>query len=258
MLLNYKIYGELDSKPPVIMLHGLLGSLDNWNGQAKLLQQHYTVITVDLRNHGHSPHVSGMSYREMAADIVSLLEHLAIEQCYLLGHSMGGKVAMTLALSQPQFIKKLIIVDIAPKAYKPRHLQILQAMLSLPLDKIKTRKDADQYLAKWIHSDIERSFLLKNLKRNTEGFYWQCYLSEIVKHYLKISGFVLPKSTHFLANSLFIRGGLSDYIQDKDIANIQQVFPSATIETLEHSGHLPHIEEINRFYQLVLNFLQAE
>ena len=253
MMLNYKIYGALESKPSIMMLHGLLGSLDNWSSQAKLLQEQYAVITVDLRNHGDSPHVRGMSYREMAADVVELLNHLSIKQCYLMGHSMGGKVAMTLALEKPQRIKQLIIVDIAPKAYKPRHLKILQSMMSLPLEQIKTRKEADSYLAGWISTALERSFLLKNLKRNKDGFYWQCNLPEIARNYLKISGFSAPKGQYYSNPSLFIRGGLSDYIQN-DNELIQQYFPLNRVETLSRSGHLPHVEEPNAFYHLVDNF----
>lgn len=255
-MLNYKIYGELtETTTPIVMLHGLLGSLDNWNGQAKQVSASETVITIDLRNHGDSDHVKGMSYREMADDIIELFNALNIKSCRLMGHSMGGKVAMALALSSPSRVKRLCIVDIAPKAYQLRHQKILHSMMSLPLKGIKTRKDADTWLADWIPTPVERGFLLKNLRRNESGFYWQCNLAEIVKNYLKISGFSNPKNRQFIKPTLFIQGGLSDYIQAEDKALIKEIFPDASIETLESCGHLPHVEDVEGFYQLLRGFI---
>ena len=253
-MLHYKCYGVLGEAPTVIMLHGLLGSLDNWNSQAEKLSAYCTVVTVDLRNHGGSPHVIGMSYREMMEDIVALLAHLSIQNCYVLGHSMGGKVAMMLALSYPNLVNKLLIVDIAPKAYKPRHQKILQGMMSLPLTEIKTRKDADRWFSDWVSTPVERGFLLKNLKRNQEGFYWQCYLAEIAKNYLKISGFPSVKGKSYDKETLFVAGGQSDYIQEKDKPLIKHYFPAATIDVMQHSGHLPHTDDADGFYRLMEYF----
>lgn len=253
-MLHYKRHGNTKDAPTVIMLHGLLGSLDNWNYQAKRLSAHCNVVTVDLRNHGDSPHVSGMSYHEMADDIVALLTHLSLSHCYVMGHSMGGKVAMSLALNNPSLIDKLLTVDIAPKAYKPRHQKILQGMMSLPLAEIETRKQADNWLSDWVSTSIERGFLLKNLKRDYRGFYWQCHLAEIAKHYLKISGFPAAKNKHYLKETLFIAGGLSDYVQAEDHSLIQQYFPLATIEIMQKSGHLPHVDDVEGFYQRMKNF----
>ena len=255
-MLNYKIYGDLsEATAPIIMLHGLLGSLDNWNGQAKKLSKTEVVIAVDLRNHGGSAHVKGMSYHEMADDLIELLDALNIGSCRLMGHSMGGKVAMTLALNSPSRVDRLCIVDIAPKAYKLRHQKILHGMMSLPLTEMQTRKDADAWLADWISTPAERGFLLKNLKRNESGFYWQCNLAEIVTNYLKISGFSNSNNRQFKKPTLFIRGGLSDYIQPEDIERIQDTFPEASVETLDDCGHLPHVENVNGFYQLLRDFM---
>jgi len=254
IILNYKLYGVLDHSPPVVMLHGLLGSLDNWNSQAKKLSSYRSVISVDLRNHGDSPHVKGMSYREMAEDIITLLSYLNIKHCYLMGHSMGGKVAMTLALNFPEIVNKLLVVDIAPKAYKPRHLRILQGMSSLPLSEIKTRKEADICLSDWISTSVERGFLLKNLKYSQNGFYWQCDLAEITKNYLKISGFSVKKGSTYLKETLFIVGGQSDYIQPEDSQLIQQYFPVANIQVLKQAGHLPHVEDVDNFYHRMKKF----
>lgn len=258
-LLNYRIYQhemQHNDPTPVIMLHGLLGSLDNWNSHAKKLLPQRRVMNIDLRNHGHSPHVKSMSYREMTADIIALLDDLNIAQCDLMGHSMGGKVAMTLALHYPQRVQSLVVVDIAPKAYSPKHQAILYAMLSLPLKTIKQRNQAEQWLSNVVSSPVERGFLLKNLKRNTTGFYWQCYLSEIAKNYLKISSFYLNKQQRYTAPTLFIKGGQSDYIQAQDHALIQQYFPNAEIQCLEQAGHLPHMEDTQGFHRLLAKFLK--
>ena len=261
--LNYKIQGFLNPSKPILILHGLLGSLDNWNIQARKLARNHTVITVDLRNHGQSPHVKGMSYTEMTQDIIILLDHLQISQCIVIGHSMGGKVAMLLALNYPQRIQKLAVVDIAPKAYPPRHQAILQGMMRLPLAEIQSRKQADNWLAEWINSPTDRGFLLKNLKRHatdntthSNRWYWQCNLSEIARHYLKLSAFPAPAARTYNAPCLFIKGGQSDYIQAQDTALIQQYFPNAKIESLAQAGHLPHIEDAQKFYNLVADFLR--
>jgi esterase len=199
-----------------------------------------------------------MSYREMTADIITLLNDLNIAQCDLIGHSMGGKVAMTLALHYSQRVRCLVVVDIAPKAYSPKHQAILYAMLSLPLKTIKQRKQAEQWLSSAVSSPVERGFLLKNLKRNATGlgFYWQCYLSEIAKNYLKISSFHLDKQQRYTAPTLFIKGGQSDYIQTQDHTLIQQHFPNSEIQCLEQAGHLPHVEDSQGFYRLLSKFLQ--
>jgi esterase len=266
LYLNYKVQGVLDHLAPVIMLHGLLGSLDNWNAQARQLSQYRTVITVDLRNHGQSPHLKGMSYGEMAQDVMALLDHLQVPQCALMGHSMGGKVAMMLALHYPHRIQQLVVVDIAPKSYTPRHYAILQGMMRLPLAEISRRKQADDYLAQWITSPIDRGFLLKNLKRssadqyntshNQNIWYWQCNLNEISRQYLKLSAFPDQAPRTYTQPCLFIQGGKSDYIQVQDKEIIQQYFPNARIQALAQAGHLPHIETIEAFHALLLKFLQ--
>ena len=258
MHLNYKIQGKLDHRTPVLMLHGLLGSLDNWNAQARKLSQHRVVISIDLRNHGQSPHLNDMSYTEMAQDVIALLDYLQFKHCAVMGHSMGGKVAMLLALRYPQRIQQLVVVDIAPKTYAPRHHAILQGMLRLPLTEIQQRKQADAHLSQWVASPIERGFLLKNLKRDTankQQWYWQCNLSEIARQYLKICAFPKQVGRTYTKPCLFIQGGQSDYIQATDHALIQHYFPTAHIHCLAQAGHLPHVEAVADFYRLLSQFL---
>ena len=254
--LNYKQFGDT-SNPALFMLHGLLGSMDNWRGQAQKLSAHYNVITPDLRNHGHSPHIAGMRYKDMANDVLSLANDLGIDSFDLLGHSMGGKVAMNLALNNPERLNKLIIVDIAPKSYPLWHLPIFNALLALPVHEIKSRKLANDMLVDSIESQVERAFLLKNLKTNgADGYEWRCDLSEITRTYLNVANFNAPQDTSFDKPTLFIKGGLSPYVNpEEDNEQINSLFPQASITTIDNAGHLPHIESAKTFSTHINRFL---
>ena len=256
-LLHYKIYGErTDNSYPVMLLHGLLGELENWQTQAKKLAQQYYVISVDIRNHGHSPHLKGMSYREMSEDIQYILNALNIPKVQLLGHSMGGKIAMHLALHNPQLIEKLIIVDIAPKAYPLWHQNILYGMLSLPLESFSSRKEIDQSFAALVPNAYERGFLLKNVQRTEVGSYkWKCDLQEIAKNYLKIAGFP-AMDKNYKNEVFFIRGGRSDYLLEEDYLLINQYFPQNRVVSIENAGHLPHVEQVDAFFNVVDSYLK--
>lgn len=268
-MLNYKLHGQIDAdQPPLVVLHGLLGSLDNWQSFAKHYTQHseQAVLAIDLRNHGDSPHVEGMSYRLMNEDVLALLNHLQLDTIDLMGHSMGGKVAMTLALNNAipnDLIRKLIVVDIAPVSYPARHQALLQAMLTMPLARFKSRREADQWLAPTIKHPFERGFLLKNLKRKGENFDWQCHLPEIAKHYLKISAFSAATNTPTENDGnerdvLFIDGGQSDYVTDEHWQTALNFFPKAQRQTLEEAGHLPHVQMPAEFMQCVQTFMQSD
>lgn len=253
-MLNYRLYGEPDNNP-LVVLHGLLGSLDNWHTFAKGQEGKRSVVALDLRNHGGSPHVEGMTYRDMAADVVEVLAALGVPTCDLMGHSMGGKVAMVLALHHPALIRRLLVVDIAPKAYPPRHQALLQAMASMPLAELSSRKQADEWLTTTVKHPFERGFLLKNLGRAADGtFYWQCNLADIARHYLKISGFPVTDLVSPVP-ALFIDGGQSDYVQDTDLPLIRQYFPAAERGTVGAAGHLPHVQTPAEFTALVEGFL---
>jgi esterase len=255
-MLNYRLYGQLEpAQPPLVVLHGLLGSLDNWHGFARGQEGKRTVLALDLRNHGASPHQEGMSYREMLADVLEVLDSLQIACCNLMGHSMGGKLAMSLALQQPQRIQRLLVVDIAPKAYPPRHQALLQAMATMTLDELRSRKQADEWLAQVVDHPFERGFLLKNLARMGDGtFHWQCNLPEIARHYLKISGFPTTDAC-YPGETLFIRGGQSNYVGTGDEALIRSLFPASRIMTIEAAGHLPHVQAPAVFAEMVETFL---
>jgi len=272
-LLNYKIFLPesplSNTQPPLIILHGLLGAMDNWRSQAKHLSTSQTVITVDLRNHGDSPHVKGMSYREMADDIIALTKHENIASFDLLGHSMGGKVAMHLALAHSKRVNRLIVVDIAPKAYPLWHQKILQVLINTPLQTLQTRQEINDFLSEWIADRTERAFMLKNLKRTNkvssqkkqnlqqaphQNYQWRCNIPEISKNYLKIAGF--SKTTQqYSKQTLFIKGENSSYIEESDSTLINTLFPNATIVSIKNSGHLPHFEQADTFFQQVKKFL---
>lgn len=274
-LLNYKIFSpesaSVDTQratkqqKPLVILHGLLGAMDNWRSQAKRLSTSRTVITVDLRNHGNSPHVKGMSYRKMAEDIIALAQHENIASFDLLGHSMGGKVAMHLALNYNEHVNRLIVVDIAPKAYPLWHQKLLSTLIKTPLQSLHTRQEINDYLSECITDRTERAFMLKNLKRTNKTqqnnqshptYQWRCNIPEISKNYLKIAGFT-QTSQHYSKTTLFIKGKHSSYIEDADKPLILSLFPNAKIIAIENSGHLPHFEQADIFYHQVNRFLSA-
>ncbi len=255
LLLNYQLYGEHNEGIPIVFLHGMLGELKNWNNQARrFATQGYKVLAIDLRNHGDSPHIKGMSYRQMAEDVLALLTDIGVSKIHLLGHSMGGKVAMYLALNHPDRIQKLVVVDIAPVAYPLWHQQIFHALLTLPLSQVNSRIDADVLLAEHFDDAFERAFLLKNLKRVDDAYEWKCDLLEISKNYLKIAGF--PKQEmQFSGDVLFIKGEGSGYIDDEYKPEILTYFPTANIISIANAGHLPHVQQADSFYDQASQFL---
>lgn len=257
-MLNYRIYGDANNlQRPLVVLHGLLGSLDNWHTFATKQQSERSIIAMDMRNHGASPHVEGMNYRLMVQDVLEVIDHLQLSKFDLMGHSMGGKAAIWLALDHPERLNKLIIVDIAPVTYPPRHQAILQAMLSMPLASFKSRKEADAWLAPTIKQPFERAFLLKNLKWDDNGkFTWQCNLPEIAKYYLSITAFN-ETERRYQGETLFIGGGQSDYLQPERWQVAQTYFPAARLEMIAEAGHLPHVQTPDIFTEHVNKMLNS-
>ncbi|MGV6809836.1 MAG: alpha/beta fold hydrolase [bacterium] len=259
-MLSYRCYGEPKARQlPIVIIHGLLGSKENWHSQAELLAAQHEVITVDVRNHGQSPHLRGMSYESMADDVFALLDHLGVAQIKLIGHSMGGKIAMRMAFRHALRIERLLVVDIAPRQYPLHHQSTLTGMLHFPLEKLTSRQQADTWMQKLVDDAFQRKFLLKNLRRDPQSrlFYWQCHLAEISRHYLKIADFPIKLTDSLYPyQSCFIRGELSDYIQPHDHELIYRYFPEATIITIKDSGHSPHMEQIDAFYQNAAEFMQ--
>ncbi|MGI9538060.1 MAG: alpha/beta fold hydrolase [Desulfocapsaceae bacterium] len=246
---------EYGSGTPVILVHGLLGSKINMAGAARSLGDRYQAIAVDLRNHGESFHHNSMNYRIMAADIGGFMDDNGFETASLVGHSMGGKCAMQFALSFPDRVDKLVVVDIAPGEYKDSSWnRYLTAMLSIDPAKVSSRSEADASLKEKIPSGIYRQFLLSNLVNDEDGTYrWRPNLSAILSAQDDIAAPVSGPSSEI--STLFIRGSESKYVRDEDQQVIQELFPNSNLTTVADCGHLVHIEARDKFNQLLLDFL---
>ena len=258
MELNYRQYSE--NGAPVLVLHGLFGRLSNWGWHCKQLAQQYAVYGVDLRNHGDSPHSDQLDYQVMAEDVRQLIVRLGLESCCIVGHSMGGKVAMQLALSFPDLIEKLVIVDIAPVSYPEDadgHMNVLAAMDAVKLGEIKGRTQAEVTIEDYIPQEATRKFLLTNLVRNKEGsFEWRLDKDSIRKNYANLRAELIATMS-FLKPVLFIKGSLSPYIKPEHEAQIKELFPAASVKLLMDAGHWLHAEKPQALQKILLKFLSS-
>jgi pimeloyl-ACP methyl ester carboxylesterase len=250
-------FSTLGSGTPLVILHGLFGSGKNWQSHARKFADHFQVFAVDLRNHGESFHTEEMNYPAMAGDVAQLLYRLGLSDCDFLGHSMGGKVAMMLALQNPDLVARLIVADIAPVAYFHHYDDLIDPILALPLATIESRAQADQLLRQNIPEDQLRAFLLQNLVRDSAGWRWRVNWTVIQRDMEWLTGFSdLPQDWILELPSLFIRGQKSDYIGEAEIETIKYHFNNCMIETIEAAGHWLHAEKPEPFNRLVLDFLQ--
>ncbi len=253
MLLNHKTYGE---GPALVVLHGLFGNLDNWQTLARKWAEHYRVVLLDLRNHGRSPHAEEMTYPLMAQDIAETLEHLGIDECYLLGHSMGGKAAMQAALTYPALVTKLIVVDMAPRQYDRGHDDVFTALKALDPATLGDRREAEEQMAPYMEDAGVRLFLLKNLARDgAAGFRWRMNLRVLDRDYENLVAPVGTLGQTYGGAALFIRGGQSDYVRDADWPGILTHFPHASLATVEGAGHWVHAARPAELLSLVRAFL---
>lgn len=238
---------------PLVILHGLFGTLENWGAQVKVLTEHFDVITVDLRNHGRSPHSDDMDYPLMAADVIELLDDLGLDRVDIIGHSMGGKVAMQLAMHQPERLNKLMVVDIAPVSYEHDHDEVFSGLFSVKLDQLRSRSDADTQLKQHIDNPAIRAFLLKNLYRNQDkAFTWRMNLDALKNNYDAIAA--APEGSPFNGQVRFIKGGQSHYLQPEYSQAVKQLFPKADVKVIAEAGHWPHAEKPAIFSRLVMDF----
>lgn len=253
MKLFFQQYG---SGEPLIIIHGLLGSLDIWHTLSKTFATSFRVLAVDLRNHGRSPHSDTFTYTAMAGDVLELMDAQHIASAYLLGHSMGGKVAMQFAVSYPERVDKLVVVDIAPRAYSRIHDEILEALISLNLTGLQSRQAVEGELARKIPDSAVRQFLMKNLTRDPSGaFSWKANLDVISRNYEEIAR-EINATRSFSKPTLFVKGDRSDYLLASDIPFIHRLFPTAVVLSVD-TGHWIHAESPNRFADVVLNFLRS-
>jgi esterase len=252
MLLHYQEYG---AGQPLVILHGLLGSLDNWHTFSRTFAVSFRVLAVDLRNHGRSPHSDLFTYDAMADDLRELLDQLQIPSAHVLGHSMGGKTAMQFALSNPSRVNKLIVVDIAPREYPRLHDELLEALASVNLSAAVSRQQVDDQLSKKIPEHVVRQFLMKNLTRDSTGaFAWKANLDSIRKSYMEIAR-EITSTIPFPGPTLFVKGDKVNYVVDSDIPVIKGLFPNVQIVGVD-SGHWVHAEAPTVFADIVTNFLR--
>lgn len=248
----YRKFG--DTGPRLIIIHGLFGSSDSWQSLAKSFADTFQVFTVDLRNHGKSFHSDEFNYTLMAEDLFNFWADEIIEPCYWLGHSLGGKAVIQLAHLYPEVVAKMVVLDIANKKYPHRHEDYFEAMMSLDLKQIENREQADQKLLDLIPEWKIRQFLLKNLRREGNGGYqWKFNLKALYNHYDEILDKIEFEKIY--TETMFIKGGLSDYISEPDIKSIRVSFNDAKIVTIDEASHWVHADQPLRLIQEVENFL---
>lgn len=253
MELNYKEFGQGD---PIIILHGMFGTSDNWQTIAKKLAENYSVYIIDLRNHGRSPHDDEFNYQVMAEDLKDFMESHWIYSARIIGHSMGGKTAMQFATDYPDMVEKLVVVDIANESYEGGHEVIFNALLGLDLGKTESRKEADAFLQTQIEDFGVRQFLLKNLTRNKAGKYvWKMNLLVIHQNYHAILS-AIEGDEIYEGATLFVKGGLSTYITEANFATSKHFFPNAQLETIENVGHWVHAEAPKKLLETLEKFLK--
>ncbi len=254
MDLYFREYGE---GPPLIVLHGLLGASGNWHTlSSRAFGAAFRVYTLDQRNHGRSPHSPIFDYPTMADDIIRFMDRHAIDTAHVLGHSMGGKTAMHLALLHTARVDSLVVADIAPKTYPRRHEVIFEALRATNPAHFRSRAEIDQALAAYVASQSVRQFLMKNLSPDGPGQYrWKINLDGIYQNYDRIN-VGMEADGLYEGPSLFIRGGASDYVAEEDLEIIRSYFPEADLVTLPGAGHWLHAEAPDAFAQHVLAFLQ--
>ena len=254
MKLNYIEQGQ---GPAVILMHGMFGSLSNLGNLARDLIGQYRVISVDLRNHGDSPHEDAMSIPLMADDIVELMDDLELAQAHLVGHSLGGKLGMHVALHHPDRVSSLLVADIAPVNYPQSNNNVVETLSILDTQTIASRRDADQAISALIADKVTRGFILKNLQRDNDGgFSLKLNVKSIVANYSN-SLVDAPSGEPFSGPTLFIKGETSAYIQEKHRPLIAQLFPASEVQMILGAGHWLHAEKPEEFNHLVIEFLSA-
>ncbi len=253
MQLFYKQYGNTGT--PLFVLHGIFGMLDNWHNIAKKLSEHYTVYTIDARNHGQSPHSDESGYQAMASDIIELADNLHIHQFILMGHSMGGKTALWVANQYPERVQKLIAVDIAPKRYKPGHVAYFKAFEEINWSTFTSRREIDEALMAFDSNIRVRLFLAKNIDRNEAGtFTVKANISALKNAYDEIIG-ELHFTSVYQGKTLFVLGVNSHYLNEDDKPYILEHFPKAQFVVIPNAGHWVHADNPLAFLEALEAFL---
>jgi pimeloyl-ACP methyl ester carboxylesterase len=255
MKLYAREYGQ--GNRALIIIHGLLGSGDNWHLLAqRFAEAGFHVYTLDLRNHGRSPHSREFNLHLMVEDLLEFMDDQLLTTASVMGHSLGGKVAMQFTLDYPEKVYKLVVADMSPRAFGRGHDDIFQALFNIQLLHLQSRKQAeDQLIADGITEAGTRLFLLKNLSRDAAGnFEWKPNLEILWEQYDEIR--VAIQGQPWFGHSLFVRGGLSEYMMEADEMLIQQLFPKSTIETIDHAGHWVHADAPDAYFAICNAFLK--
>lgn len=261
-ILNHRITGE---GAPLILMHGLFGAQENLGAIARQFHTQWQVHALDLRNHGSSFHADTMDYPAMAGDVLAYMDNQGIDKACLLGHSMGGKVAMQVALQAPERVEKLIVADIAPVTYKPSHDAILEGMMQVDFTNVRSRRDADKQLAGFVETPGVRQFLLMNLERipnedQVKGgpvYRWRLNLKAIEACYGNLAAAPVGDAP-YKGPVLFLKGADSAYIQEKHREDISRLFPEAQLRIIEGTGHWLHAEKTDTFVALCQTFLAGQ
>ncbi|MGZ4033319.1 MAG: alpha/beta fold hydrolase [Bacteroidia bacterium] len=250
-------YRKSGQGQPLIIIHGLFGQSDNWNTLAKqFAEKNLEVYVVDARNHGLSPKSEVWNYKAMSEDILELIIDNNLHNVILLGHSMGGKIAMQFAIDHPEYLDKLIVADIAPKQYPPQHKSVIEGLLAVDFNIVKTRKEVDDILSKYISDYGTKQFLLKNIYWKDDGqLDWRFNLKVIVEQNNNV-GEAISANKISEVETLFIRGEYGNYILDEDISLIREIFPRSMLETIKGAGHWVHAEKPKEFFDCVMGFIK--
>jgi esterase len=249
-------FTEFGAGTPLLILHGLFGSRRNWATVATRLAAHRRVLVVDMRNHGGSPWHDRHDYPAMAADVASLIDREVGGPAAVLGHSMGGKAAMLLALTRPELVERLVVADIAPVRSGGTSIDVVRALREVPLAAHSRRTEVEAALAGSIPDPAVRGFLMLNLVNGPAGLAWTVNLESLERHFDDILGFpTVPAGLRFDGPTLFVLGGRSEYVQPQHHAEIERLFPAAVIDTLPNAGHWVHADAPGPFVETVRRFL---
>lgn len=251
------LYSKIEgSGKPLLILHGFLGMSDNWKTLGTQFAADFQVHILDLRNHGRSLHSEEFNYEIMVQDVFEYCQAHNLENINIIGHSMGGKVAMLLATTHPELVDKLIIADIGPKFYPQHHQDILAGLNAVDFSIKPSRNEVEEIMSNYIPDFGTRQFLMKNLYWQEPGQLAFRFNLEAFNTKMDEIGVPLPENLIFEKSTLFIRGGNSNYILDSDFENIKQHFPNSTVETIPNAGHWLHAENPVLFYEIVISFLK--
>ncbi len=244
-----------EAGPPIVLLHGLLGSARNWSSIGKQLGERHRVLALDLRNHGRSPWADTMSFDDMAGDVAASIEQGGLAPVALLGHSLGGKVAMRLALTRGDLVARLVVVDVAPVVYHHSLAAYIEAMRAVDLTRVTRRTEVDDQLGRTIRDTMMRAFLLQNLVRTPQGYAWRAHLDAIAASLPELMGFPPSAGLAYPGPTLFIAGSRSTYVRAEHRPVIKELFPKVEYATIAGAGHQVHADRPTEFLATVRPFL---